>query len=187
MLDNSRRAMLEQDLPAIEWVLEQEQKFVDPICKILDDFINGLLRENLSLGQQRHCFQIKNLITDIERVGDLAENLAESAQKRDQHQVHFSPQAIEDMERLSQHAYRTFSCALDALRDRDFDRATQACDLEEAFDELYLVARQKHIQRIEKGICQPEADVIFIEWLRNLERICDHADNLGVSVSRNRK
>jgi len=27
--------------------------------------------------------------------------------------------------------------------------------------------------------------VLFIEWLRNLERISDHADNLGVSVSRN--
>jgi hypothetical protein len=34
-------------------------------------------------------------------------------------------------------------------------------------------------------VCQPEADVIFIESLRNLERISDHADNLGISVMRN--
>ena len=87
MLERSRRAMLEQDMEAIQWVLEQEDGFVDPVCKLLDDFINGLLRGNLSRGQQAHCFQIKNLITDIERVGDLTEDLAESAQKRYQHQV----------------------------------------------------------------------------------------------------
>jgi hypothetical protein len=34
-------------------------------------------------------------------------------------------------------------------------------------------------------VCQPEADVIFTEILRLLERISDHADNLGVSVARN--
>jgi phosphate:Na+ symporter len=50
---------------------------------------------------------------------------------------------------------------------------------------MYLEARQGHIQRLEEGVCQPEADVVFVEWLRNLERISDHADNLGVSVSRN--
>ena len=185
MLDCSRRAMLEQDQEAIQWVLEQEDGFVDPVCQTLDDFITGLLGGNLSTGQQRHCFQIKNLITDIERVGDLTEDLAESAQKRLQHQVVFSQRAIEDIDRLCLHAHRTYTCALDALRDRDRDAAQRACNLEEAFDELYLKARQGHIQRLEEGICQPEADVIFVEWLRNLERISDHAYNLGVSVSRN--
>ena len=185
MLEYSRRAMLEQDLEAIQWVLKQEDGFVDPVCRALDDFINGLLQRNLSVRQQRHCFQIKNLVTDIERVGDLTENLAEAAQKRVQHQVNFSLQAIEDIDRLCQHAHRTYTCALDALRDRDRVMAKRACDLEGAFDEMYLEARQGHIQRLEEGVCQPEADVVFVEWLRNLERISDHADNLGVSVSRN--
>ena len=45
-------------------------------------------------------------------------------------------------------------------------------------------ARQKQIKRLEAGICQPEADVLFTEALRNLERISDHADNLGISVMR---
>jgi len=99
--------------------------------------------------------------------------------------VNFSLQAIEDIDRLCQHAHRTYTCALDALRDRDRVMAKRACDLEGAFDEMYLEARQGHIQRLEEGVCQPEADVVFVEWLRNLERISDHADNLGVSVSRN--
>jgi phosphate:Na+ symporter len=57
--------------------------------------------------------------------------------------------------------------------------------MESEFDGLYLGARQAHIERLEAGICQPEADVLFVESLRNLERICDHADNVGVSVQYN--
>ena len=57
--------------------------------------------------------------------------------------------------------------------------------MESEFDGLYLAARQAHIERLEEGVCQPAADVLFVESLRNLERICDHADNIGVSVQRN--
>jgi Na+/phosphate symporter len=49
---------------------------------------------------------------------------------------------------------------------------------------MYWKTRQMHIQRLEAGLCHPEADVIFTETLRLLERISDHADNVGVSVSR---
>ena len=185
MLECGQRAMLDEDLEAVKWVFDHEDGFVDPVCKLLDSFINSLLQKNLSLGQQRHCFQVKNLITDIERIGDLTEDMAEAAQKRIEHQVTFSSKALEDIDRLCRHVHATYSCALDALRDRDRDAAQRACDLEDEFDDLYLEARQGHIQRLEEGVCAPEADVIFVEWLRNLERISDHADNLGVSVRRN--
>jgi len=184
MLDAARRAMLEQDMDAVQWVLTQEEEFVDPVSKLLDEFINGLLQQNLSVRQQRRCFQVKSLITDIERVGDLTEDMAEAAQQVKENQVVFSCKALEDIDRLGRHAHHTYICALDALRDRDRAMARHACDLEEEFDEIYLEARQGHIQRLREGVCQPEADVLFVEWLRNLERISDHADNLGVSVSR---
>ena len=62
--------------------------------------------------------------------------------------------------------------------------AGKVCDLESEFDKLYWQTRQRHIERLEAGVCNPEANVIFTETLRDLERINDHADNLGVSVMR---
>lgn len=184
MIDRGHIALIEDDIPAAEWVLEQESEFVDPVCVILEDFVNTLMQENLSVTQQRRCLQLKNLIVDIERVGDLTENLAQAAQKKVSHSVTFSPQAMEDLDRLCQHTHRTYVFALQALRDGDQILARRACRLEDEFDRLYLEARQGHIDRLERGICQPKADVIFIEALRNLERISDHADNLGISVMR---
>jgi phosphate:Na+ symporter len=184
MIECGRLALVEGDMDAAEWVLEQEDGFVDPLCVVLEGFVNTLMQGNLSVSQQRRCFQLKNLTTDIERVGDLTENLAQAAQKKVHRNVRFSPQATEELNRLCQHTHRTYVYALQALRDSDQPLARWACRLEDEFDKLYLEARQGHIDRLNAGICQPEADVLFIESLRNLERISDHADNLGISVMR---
>jgi len=58
----------------------------------------------------------------------------------------------------------------------------KVCEIESEFDRMYLVARQNHIHRLETGSCNPKADVIYTETLRLLERISDHADNIGESV-----
>jgi len=82
MIERSRMALIEGNMDAAQWVLVQEDEFVDPVTDVLEGFVNALMRENLSVSQQRRCFQLKNLLTDIERVGDLAEDLAEAAQKK---------------------------------------------------------------------------------------------------------
>ena len=184
MIEHSHRALIKGDLDAAQWVLEQEDGFVDPVTDILENFVNALMRENLSVSQQKRCFQLKNLLTDVERVGDLTEDLAEAVQKKANGKIPFSPAAMQDLDRLCQQAYDTYSLALRAFQANDRDLAQRACRMEDEFDHLYIEARQAHIERREAGICHPEADVIFTETLRNLERISDHADNLGISTMR---
>jgi phosphate:Na+ symporter len=165
MIERSRMALIDKDMDAAQWVLEQEEAFVDPVTDVLENFVNGLMRENLSANQQKHCFQLKNLLTDIERVGDLTEDLAAAAQKKVDGKTEFSSAATQDLDRLCRHAYDTYSLALVALQTGD------------------RVLAQR-LERLETGICHPEADIIFTETLRNLERISDHADNLGISTMR---
>ena len=74
---------------------------------------------------------------------------------------------------------------VDTAADLDRKLAAEVCKEEIEVDRLYWKTRQTHIQRVEAGLCHPEADVIFTETLRLLERVSDHADNVGVSVSRN--
>ena len=184
MLECSRQALIERDTDVARQVLAQEDGFVDPVCKTLGDFVNVLMREDLSVAQQKRCFQLKNLLIDIERVGDLAEDLAQYALERVENKVRFSPQATEELEQLWRHAHHTYVLSLRAFQDGDRELARHVCRLESEFDHLYWRTRQSHIERLEAGLCQPEADVIFTETLRNLERVSDHADNLGVSVTR---
>jgi phosphate:Na+ symporter len=184
MLEESCQALLVPNREAAEHVIEQEDKFVDPVYKALVDFVNRLIQEDLSITQQKRCFQIKNLLIDIERVADMAEDIAQYAIERIENRVVFSPQAVEELDHLWRHTLGTFSSAIQAFRDSDKRLAKKVCELESEFDRCYWQARQRHIERLEAGICNPEANVIFTETLRDLERISDHADNLGVSVMR---
>lgn len=184
MLEEGCQALLAKDPDAASRVLEQEEQLVDPVCKKLVDFVNRLIQEDLSITQQKRCFQIKNLLIDIERVADMAEDIAQFAMERIDNNVSFSPQATEELNNLSRHTCCTFSSAVKAFQDDDKLLARQVCAMESEFDVLYWQTRQRHIERLETGICDPEANVIFTEALRNLERISDHADNLGVSVMR---
>jgi phosphate:Na+ symporter len=184
MLKDSCSALINLDTATMQSVLVQEDELVDPISKELSDFINNLMREDLSQVQQKRCFQLKNLLSDIERVGDMAEDIAQYAMERLENNVAFSNPAIAELQHLWHHAHRTYRMAIQAFSEGDAEKARQVCRLESEFDILYWQTRQAHIQRLEEGTCQPEADVIFTETLRNLERISDHADNLGVSVAR---
>ena len=184
MVQESCTALINLDTANIKSVVAQENDLVDPICKALASFTNTLVSKELTLAQQQRCFQIKNLLIDIERVGDMAEDIAEFAQERIVNQSVFSAPAIADLELLWNHAHRTYLLSIEAFTENDKEKARQVCLLESEFDKLYWKTRQEHIRRIEEGQCQPQADVIVTETLRLLERICDHADNLAVSVAR---
>jgi len=184
MLEDSCLALIHKDTGKSGRVILQEEELVDPVYKELNTFINNLMREDLSQAQQKRCFQLKNLLIDIERVGDMAEDIAQYAVERVLNKVPFSPQAIEELECLWNHAHRTYRLAVEAFKEGDARKAREVCGLESEFDRMYWQTRQAHIHRLHTNVCDPEADMIFTETVRNLERISDHADNLGISVAR---
>jgi phosphate:Na+ symporter len=185
MVTLSYEALLEKDEEKANRVLVMEDTVVDPVTDELETFVNKLMRADLSHAQQRRSFQIKNLLVDVERVGDMAEDIAQFAQDRAMTEIPFTDQAVQDFETLWHNALSTYTLSLQALQEKDPQLAERVCEVESEFDAMYLEARQRHIERLECGKCHPKADVIFTEALRLLERISDHADNVGVSILRN--
>ena len=53
---------------------------------------------------------------------------------------------------------------------------------EDEIDALEKEFKRNHIERLKQKICNPEADTIFLESLRNLERISDHAYSIVLSL-----
>ena len=184
MVADGCQALIALDEERIQRVVTREKEQVDPIDKELTRFINHLMNRDLTRAQQQRCFQIKNLMIDIERIGDMAEDIAGFAKERIDNQVVFTAAAIEDLQSLWRQAHETYLLSIECFAENDVEEALLVCRRESEFDRLYARTRLSHIRRLEAGGCQPQADVIFTETLRILERISDHADNLAVSVSR---
>ena len=72
--------LLAKDGDDIKWVLKHE-KDVDQICHTMESFLESIPGEKLGEKEQEMLEDLKHLITDIERVGDHANNLAEFARE----------------------------------------------------------------------------------------------------------
>ncbi len=182
MLEKSRDALLGLDAAKAAEVIHLERDLLDPLCDAIETFVNGVIAEDIDEAERQQCFRIKNVNVDLERVGDHAENLAEAAQDRINHGVLFSDDAVADLDAAYQHVRTTLGHALTALHSGDRDLAEQVRLMEDEMDRINLATRERHMARIQKGHCDPEASLLFVESLRNLERISDHADNLADAV-----
>lgn len=185
MLELGEQALLGREMDAASEILRLERQVCDPLCDAIERFVDGVIAEGgLDSRERRRCFQLKNVNVDLERVADHTENLAEATQDLVHHQVPFSDEAIQDLRRAFEYAQRSLKTALDAFRANDQELAKQACRLEDEMDRIAVSVRQGHLKRVSLGVCHPEADVLFVETVRNLERISDHADNISISVLR---
>jgi len=185
MLELSQQAIVNKSNDIAHEILRLEREFCDPLCDAIEHFVDSVIAEgSIDAHERKRCFQLKNVNVDLERVGDHTENLAEATQDLVYHQVPFSDDALRDLARAFEHAELSLKTALAAFRSGDQEVARQACRLEDEMDRLAQSVRQGHINRVSLGLCHPEADVLFVETVRNLERISDHADNIAVSVLR---
>jgi phosphate:Na+ symporter len=72
--------------------------------------------------------------------------------------------------------------ALVALEGENEESVRTVQELEAEIDRLQRVFEANHIRRLESKICNPLVGIIFVDILRNLERVGDHSTNIANAV-----
>lgn len=156
---------------------------INQLEKMLTTFLVEV--DNLSLTEKQHLV-IKNLfytISDMERVGDHCENIAELAEIRRKDKVSFSKKGIADLEEIATETIKALEWAVTARREGSKEASAKVDIFEANVDRMEEEMREKHINRLSKGKCEPESGVVFLDILSNLERISDHACNIAGYVT----
>lgn len=180
-MENVRRAMdavLTKNADEVEDVYKTEQT-INNMEKMLTEYLVKI--NNLSLTERQKLI-VNDLfysINDIERVGDHAENLAEQAEYMVQHNISFSETGESDLHVICETAFNSFQHSIEARRKGDMDDVRKVSQYEDEVDTLEEELREKHIERLSAGKCDPSAGVVFLDLISNLERISDHAYNLA--------
>lgn len=181
MIQTSRVALLERNVEQAQRVIKMEDD-VNESCQAIERFIGKIKEEQLSEKDSQWRMKLLAVNVDVERIGDLASNIAEFALDKVSRGIVFSNAGISDLQRMFHLAEDTYSMAIESLKTRDKSLARQAGKLEEQIDAMERELTDGHIARMEAGICNPQADTVFVETVRNLERIGDHADNIALDV-----
>ncbi|MBQ7666048.1 MAG: Na/Pi cotransporter family protein [Synergistaceae bacterium] len=118
-----------------------------------------------------------NASLDLERIGDRAENLIERCDYMDNY---LSKEAIEEFKDMYDTTMLAVGTSMSSLKDENAGEAREVIeDLEKRIDNQERTYRKNHIERLNRGECDPEKGVNFITLLSNLERIGDHSNNIA--------
>jgi phosphate:Na+ symporter len=181
MITLSKSALLSRNMEDARKVLQFEDE-VDESCRSTEDFIDLIREEELNKEDQIWRIKLLAILTDIERVGDLASNIAEFALDKLKNGIFFSDEAVKEIGEMFDLVEEAYSTSITSLKTRNKDLAKIAEKLEDEVDKLERELKEAHVERMRTGACDPQADAVFVETIRNLERISDHADNIAYDV-----
>lgn len=178
-LHNACKVVMNYNQELLDKVFATE-KTINEMEKLITEYLVEI--DNLSLKPEQHDI-VKNLfysVSDIERIGDHVENIAEiMTEREDTEKIHFSDDALDQLAEVMGLVKDGFRCALNARATLSVDDAMLVGKYEERVDDLEDELRDLHIERLSKQLCKPNNGVAFLDILSNLERISDHAYNLA--------
>ena len=171
-------AIINGDEKVIDEIYNNE-KVINELEKRISEYLQAV--SNLALGEKqlKKVGMLFNTTHDVERMGDHAENLAEIAQYKLDNRVPFSNRAIEELNEVFENVDQAIDNAFLALSTEEVVYVEAVDTYERNVDDLRDLYRDSHIKRINKGECNINAGVLFLEILTNLERVSDHCLNVA--------
>ena len=122
-------------------------------------------------------------VSDIERIGDHAENIAEYCRTMRTTKARISDIAMEELRGMAEATLRSVDLSLSVFENDLFQQLDETEKLEDAVDEYEERLIKNHIQRLMATKCDPTGGVIFTDLVTDLERCSDHAINIAFSIT----
>jgi phosphate:Na+ symporter len=177
---------------ALESFFEKNEEKAEKIFKIekIINFIShqiaGKLVEinnmRLTKSDAERVGKMFKIISDVERIGDHAENIAEYTLLIKDNNLKISDAAIDELKRLSDLTTEQTIRCMAAYEQKNKSELFQIRSFEKEIDQLSENFIENHIQRLKEEKCEPQSGVIFTDMIINLERCADHAENIAVSL-----
>ena len=123
-----------------------------------------------------------HVVNDIERIGDHAENVADSAVQMTNDNVTFSKQGELDLSEMLDMVLKILDESIKMFAKNDLQHLQEIIDIENSIDQEERDLQQKHVERLTRNECTPEAGMIFSDLVSGLERVADHATNIAFSI-----
>ena len=175
----SVHALVEGDPKLVDQVLTGDGPVNELHIEIDDRCLKLLALHQPMAADLRAIVAAVKINTDLERVGDLAVNIAEAARR---YASHPPVKKLIDIPRMASTAQQMLRDALDAFVRRDTRLAQQVLNEDDTLDSLKTQVFRELLTYMlqDPSTVEPALDLILIS--RHLERIGDHATNIGEDV-----
>lgn len=162
--------------------LQVTEQVIDWYEDELDTFLVKLSKLETSDDAGKTSTKCLHVITDYERIGDHAYNIAELSKKMYEENSSFTNEALKELKNLIKATKEILDHTFLCFENEDLASGAQVEPLEEVIDYLSDKMSDSHIKRLREGTCTIEQGLNWSELLNNIERISDHCSNIAVAV-----
>ena len=177
-LNRAMNALITLDEEDIEEVYEVE-KNINFLNHAITDYLVKINQTTLPIEDLNSLGALFHVVNDIERIGDHAENVADAARQRKEEGVSISKEAQKELGDMLEMVNKIIRYAVEMFAKSDETHMQEIITLEDQVDEKERELQKKHVERLTKGECSPEAGMIFSDIVSGLERVADHATNIA--------
>ncbi len=179
ILDKALRSLEARDIALADQVADDDLEIDRLDVEVDEAILRAIALQGPVAEDLRRVLAAKAIGTDLERVGDLARNIAKCTKRLASRSPVPLPPSLES---LVLHAKQILRGALDAFVERDADKARKLLYDDDQVDEDQDRVVREALREIREhpDASEQEIDLIFVA--KNLERVADHATNVAESV-----
>lgn len=182
MMSNAKKAFIHSNVEAAKKVHEIES-IVDMLQTEIIKYLSTMLSQSsLTDRQSIRLAGLMHTANDIERMGDHCKNVAELAMEKIEKDLPFSKEAISDLTNAFNKLNEMVDHSIQSLSQGNTELAKKVLAEESEIDKLESDLRDRHMKRLDSGLCNPTSTIMFIELIHNIERIGDHCNNIAEAV-----
>ena len=172
------KAYTEEGMTRVQSLEEETDRYQDA----LGSYLVKLSGAKMNHDDNRILNNLLYTISDIERIGDHALNLAEAAQEMAEKKINFSEAAKAELQVLEQAVLDMLAKTAGAFANTDLARAMKVEPHEEVIDALVREVKSRHVRRLRDGKCTVEYGFVLDDLLTSYERIADHCSNIALEM-----
>ena len=181
MFDDAAKIFFKGEAKLIDHIFKKEEA-IDEIYNQVTEYLMRISERNLSKRDSKRLASLTHSITDIERMADHINNLAEIAEAKAKRKISFSSVATQELSDFFNEVRLMINRVTAVLEKEEETLAKKIINQEDEIDKIAERLEKNHLGRLDEGICSPQAGVLYVDILRNLERIGDHSNNIAYAI-----
>ena len=180
-LNRAMNALVTLDEEDIDEVYKVEEN-INFLNHEITNYLVKISQTNLPVEDAKSIGALFHVVNDIERIGDHAENVADSARQRLEGNLGFSKEAQRELGDMLDMVNTIVRFSIEMFSKNSEEHLHDILQLEDAIDEKERELQQAHVDRLTKNECTPESGMLFSDIVSGLERVADHATNIAFSI-----
>lgn len=178
-MQNAIAQLSEYKMERSEKIASKEER-LDQFADMADNYLIQLSNVIETETDNRQKNMLIQSIHDIERIGDYAVNFDEMAKKMLDTKVTFSENAKTELDILGDAIQEILSLTVEML-EKDSEAVARCIEpLEEVIDDMVLLLKNRHTDRLCKGVCAISSGLVFMDVLTYMERTADQCSSIAM-------